>query len=153
MCDDVMRLMCSFHAGEADLARINRAHVILIPKRDGVLPPSAFHPISLQNCDMKIICKSLTTRLQAQIADIIDVEQYGFIVGHSIFESFIYATEMVQCCAKRKTPALVLKLDFAKAFDSIDWLILRKILLARGFPRTGVIGSMLSSAPPSRQCS
>jgi hypothetical protein len=60
---------------------------------------------------------------------------------------------MVQCCAKQKTPALVLKLDFAKAFDSIDWLILRKILLARGFPRTGVIGSMLSSAPPSRQCS
>jgi hypothetical protein len=131
---DMMRLLDAFHAGTADIERINRAHIILLPKRDGILPPSGFRPVSLQNCDMKIICKALTTRLQAQIADVIDVDQSGFIAGHSISENFVYATEMVQCCFKRRAPTLVLKLDFAKAFDSINWGSLRRALLARGFP-------------------
>ncbi|KAK1626997.1 hypothetical protein QYE76_001312 [Lolium multiflorum] len=58
----------------------------------------------------------------------------GFIAGRSISENFVYAAEMVQCCSKRRAPALVIKLDFTKAFDSIDWASLRKILMARGFP-------------------
>ncbi|KAK1678260.1 hypothetical protein QYE76_039108 [Lolium multiflorum] len=131
---DMQRLADGFHAGIVDLARINRAHVVLLPKRDGVLPPSAFRPFSLQNCDMKIMCKTLTTRLERQIADVIDIDQSGFIAGRSISENFVYATEMVQCCYKRAAPTLVLKLDFAKAFDSIDWGSLRRVLLARGFP-------------------
>lgn len=41
---------------------------------------------------------------------------------------------MVQTCYCRKVPTIVLKLDFAKAFDSIEWLALRVIMQARGFP-------------------
>jgi hypothetical protein len=44
----------------------------------------------------------------------------GFIKGRSISEKFVYATELVQCCYKRKAPTLVVKLDFAKAFDSVN---------------------------------
>lgn len=42
--------------------------------------------------------------------------------------------EIVQCCEKRKAPSLVLKLDFTKAFDSINWQSLRRIMEVRGFP-------------------
>jgi hypothetical protein len=41
---------------------------------------------------------------------------------------------MVQCYFKRRAPTLILKFNFAKAFDSIDWGSLRRALLARGFP-------------------
>jgi hypothetical protein len=44
---------------------------------------------------MKIMCKMLTTRLQQQIAAVIDVDQSGLITGRSISENFVYATEMV----------------------------------------------------------
>jgi hypothetical protein len=54
--------------------------------------------------------------------------------GRSISENFVYATELVQCCHKRKAAAVVLKLDFAKAFDSISWQSLRAVLEVRGFP-------------------
>jgi len=37
-------------------------------------------------------------------------------------------------CHKRKKPAIVLKLDFAKAFDTVNWDGLFSILSARGFP-------------------
>jgi hypothetical protein len=69
---------------------------------------------------MKSICKALTSRLQLQIAELVDADQSGFIVGRSISENFVMATELVQCCNSRKAPAVVLKMDFAKAFDSID---------------------------------
>ena len=69
---------------------------------------------------MKILTKVLTARLQAQIQKLIDVDQTGFLRGRSISENFVYATELVQCCYKRKKPAVVLKLDFAKAFESVD---------------------------------
>jgi mannosylglycoprotein endo-beta-mannosidase len=83
---------------------------------------------------MKTVCKSLTSRLQQQISGLIDENQSGFMVGRSISENFVYATEMVQCCQKRKVPSVVLKLDFTKAFDSIDWGSLRRVMEARGFP-------------------
>lgn len=54
--------------------------------------------------------------------------------GRSISENFVYATELIQCCFQRKAPTLVLKLDFAKAFDSVDWQCLMDVLSARGFP-------------------
>jgi hypothetical protein len=43
----------------------------------------------------------------------------GFLKGRSISENFVYATELVQVCYKKKVPTLVLKLDFAKAFDTV----------------------------------
>jgi hypothetical protein len=126
-------LFGAFHAGAADLGCINRAHISLLPKADGILSPSSYRPVSLQNCSMKSVCKALTTRLKSQIGQLIDVNQSGFMTGRSI-------SEIVQCCNRRKAPAVVLKLDFTKAFDSIDWGSLRKVLAARGLP--GVTGWM-----------
>ena len=62
------------------------------------------------------------------------MDQTGFIRGRSISENFIYATELIQCCHRRRRPTIVLKLDFAKAFDSVNWCSLTKIMQAKGFP-------------------
>ncbi|KAK1677092.1 hypothetical protein QYE76_037940 [Lolium multiflorum] len=51
-----------------------------------------------------------------------------------ISENFVYATELVQTCYRRRAPCIILKLDFAKAFDSVSWASLRSVMLARGFP-------------------
>lgn len=128
------RLFESFASRSADLQRLNRAHVVLLPKGAGARTPGAFRPVSLQNCSIKSICKALTTRLQHQIAALIDTDQTGFLSGCSISESFVHATELVQTCFRRRAPCVVLKLDFAKAFDSVSWASLRRIMLARGFP-------------------
>ena len=51
-------------------------------------------------------------------------------------------------CHKRKKPALVLKLDFAKAFDTVNWEGLFSILSARGFNDKWIqwIRSLLTSS-------
>jgi hypothetical protein len=117
---DVLEFMASFHRGETDLDRINRAHIVLLPKVEGACQPKDFRPISLQNCPVKIITKVLTSRLQKHIQNLVDVDQTGFIKGRSISENFVYATELVQHCHRRKHPTAVIKLDFAKAFDSVS---------------------------------
>lgn len=68
-----------------------------------------------------------------KIQPLIDPNQTGFIKGRSIAETFIHAIELVQVCHKRKLPAIVLKLDFAKAFDTVNWDGFFKVLTARGF--------------------
>lgn len=77
-----------------------------------------------------------------------NLDQTGFIQGRSITENFILATELVQVCHKRKISTLVLKLDFAKAFDSVSWQSLRQIMLVRGFPERWCdwIHSLLSTS-------
>lgn len=54
---DFDRLFAAFHSGSVDLGSINRAHVVLLPKTSVGIPiPGGFHPVSLQNFPMKMIC-------------------------------------------------------------------------------------------------
>jgi hypothetical protein len=48
--------------------------------------------------------------------------------------SIIYALEIIQCAHQRGAPALFIKLDFAKAFDMVNWASLQRIMSVRGFP-------------------
>ncbi|CAN6343200.1 unnamed protein product [Urochloa humidicola] len=130
----VLQFAAAFHAGTADLERLNRSYVVMLPKHATAAKASDYRPICLQNCSLKIVAKMLTTRLQKEIPQLIDIDQTGFIKGRAIAENFIYALELIQCCNKRKLPTLVLKLDFAKAFNSVDWAALMEVLVARGFP-------------------
>ena len=75
----------------------------------------------------------MANRLRPAIAAIVDADQTGFIHGRSIAENFVYAADLLSCCHKRNLPTAVLKLDFKKAFDSVEWSSLDAILMARGF--------------------
>ncbi|CAN6352985.1 unnamed protein product [Urochloa humidicola] len=131
----VMAMAHAFQTGDAELDRLNRAFIVLIPKVPVPVKPGDYRPICLQNCSLKIVAKMLTTRLQREIPKLIDLDQTGFIRGRSIAENFIYALELIQCCHRRKLPTLVLKLDFAKAFDTVSWDSLDATMAARGFPQ------------------
>ncbi|CAN6168854.1 unnamed protein product [Urochloa humidicola] len=143
----VADFLAAFQAGMADLDAVNRAFVVLLPKKEGALTAGDFRPISLQNCAPKIASKIMTTRLHTQITDLVSMLQTGFIKGWCISDNFLFATELVQCCYKRRASTIVLKLDFRKAFDSIDWISLDAVLAARGFGDNwrAMVRSLLSS--------
>ncbi|VAI43860.1 unnamed protein product [Triticum turgidum subsp. durum] len=108
------RLFDEVHACTAQLTGVNRAYVVL-PKGDGIPSPGAFRPVSLQNGDVKILCRGLITRVYR----FRDKNQPGCRHG---------SIKASQCCRKRSSPIMVLKLDFAKAFDSINWCSLRQLI-------------------------
>ena len=134
--EDGIQFLKDFQDDNVDMESVNRSYMVLLPKKPDANTVEAFRPICLQNCCVNILAKILTTRLQTQITKLLDVDQTGFIKGRSITENFVYATELVQCCHKRKVPTLVIKLDFAKAFDTINWDSLDVVMHARGFSDT-----------------
>lgn len=129
----LVELFDAFYSGSLDLDGLNRAHLVLLPKKDDACTPDSFRPISLQNCPMKLFTKVMANRLKPAIPAIIDADQTGFVQGRNIAENYIYAADLLSCWHKRKVPTAVLKLDFRKAFDSVSWESLDKILAARGF--------------------
>jgi hypothetical protein len=130
----IQNLLTEFHNHSAQLERLNRAYIVLIHKPGKLNSPYCYRPISLQNCHLKLLSKVLVNCLQSVLGSLIDWEQTGFMKRRSISETFLYATEILQCCHKCKLPTTVLKLDFAKAFDSVQWSSLQAILRARNFP-------------------
>ena len=122
-----------------ELQRVNRSYLVQLPKKQGAKLVTDYRPICLQNCSVKILSKVLTARLQKVICNLIDLDQTGFLRGRSIAENFVYAMELTQCCHKRMLPTLVLKLDFAKAFDTVHWSALFDILEARGFSKKWIV--------------
>lgn len=67
------------------------------------------------------------------IHDLVDDSQSGFIKGRCIADNIITAQEIIFHLQKRKLLGYTFKVDFAKAFDSLDWNLLLEILAARGF--------------------
>ena len=132
--DNLTSFISDFSSRRSDLARINKSYIVLIPKKPGACAASDYGPISLQNTSNKIASKALTSRLQPLIPHLIHADQTGFIKGRSISENFVYAADIIQTCHKRKVPAVVLKLDFRKAFNWVSWLALDQVLDAKGFP-------------------
>jgi hypothetical protein len=101
-----------FHSLDSDLRPINKSHIVLLPKKAGANKPENFHPISLQNCCLKVHTKCLTLRLRDLIPYPVHPDETGFISGRCIAENFVYAADIVQSCHKRSAPAAVFKLDF-----------------------------------------
>jgi hypothetical protein len=91
----MLRLFAAVRDRNANLGAFNRAHVVLLPKADGILVPGSYKPVSLQNCSVKALYKALTSRLQNQIGALVDENQSGFLSGQSISENFVFATELV----------------------------------------------------------
>jgi len=59
--------------------------------------------------------------------------QNTFIKKRCIHDNFLYAQRVIQLLHRKKKPALFIKLDISKAFDSIGWTFLLEVMQALGF--------------------
>ncbi|KAJ4786820.1 RNA-directed DNA polymerase (reverse transcriptase)-related family protein [Rhynchospora pubera] len=117
-----------------DLDSINLAHLIMLPKVENAQKLSEFRPISIICYLPKLISKVLNNRLAVFLPELILNMQTGFVKGRLISENFIMAREVIANMSSCGDPAVLLKLDFSKAFDSVSWPFLFSILQTRGFP-------------------
>ena len=92
-----------------------------------------YRPITLLNCCLKVITKLLANRLQRVILRIIHRNQYGFLKGRTIQDCLAWAFEYIYQCQASKKDIVLLKLDFAKAFDTIDHTAMLTIMKNMGF--------------------
>lgn len=130
---DLAVLCEDFFWQRANLERINWASIALIPKVDSPVGLGDYRPISLINSSLKIISKLLATRLSLHMNSLVDNEQSAFLKGRCILDNVATAEELIFSMHKRRLPGHILKVDFSKAFDLVDWDFLFDLLKARGF--------------------
>lgn len=75
----------------------------------------------------------MASRLSARMDEIIRQSQTAFIRKRRIHENFLYVQGAVKLLHRTKKPAMLLKIDIAKAFDIVCWDFLLELMQFLGF--------------------
>jgi len=106
--------------------------VLLKPNKDPTLCTS-YRPISLINTDMKIISKTLASRLETVISSLIHFQiQTGFIKGRHSSDNIRHLFNIMNN-NKTQNTTIIVSLDAEKAFDKVNWNFLFAALDKFGF--------------------
>ena len=82
-----------------------------------------------------MISKIIARRLKATLPQAIELNQCAFVEGRLLLENVLLATELVKDYHKLSISSRsAIKLDIAKAFDTIDWAFIEATLRAMNYP-------------------
>jgi hypothetical protein len=115
------------------LESLNYGYITLIPKTNSLESVNDYRPITLLNCCLKLITNLLADRLQRVILRLVHKNQYGFLKRRSIQDCIAWAFEFIHQCHSSKREIVLLKLDFAKAFDTVQHEAMLQIMKHMGF--------------------
>ena len=118
-----------------------------------------WRPISLLSTFYKLASASLATRMKSILDTLISDSQTGFVKGRYIGESIRLVYDIMNYTEVNKTDGLLMLIDFEKAFDSISWKFMYKVLDIFGFPEsyikwikllnTSIIGAVVQAGVKS----
>lgn len=92
-----------------------------------------WRPISLLNTVYKIASGSIADRIKKVLNKLISTDQTGFIEGRFIGENTRLMYDLMQFTEEQNIPGLLLLIDFEKAFDSLSWSFINKVLKLYNF--------------------
>lgn len=131
---DVIQFVKQFFQSNWLYPNANSNFLVLIPKVEDAISMTHFRPIALANFLFKIIPKILAVRLSHVVQRIISPHQAAFIPGRRITDCIGLVSECFNVLDKKTRGGnMGVKIDIAKAFDTLDWSFLLRVLTNFGF--------------------
>jgi hypothetical protein len=111
-----------------------RGILSLIPKKyKDARQLKNWRPISLLNTDYKKFAKTIATRLQTVLDNIISYDQQGCLKGRSTYSNIRSTFDIINYTRENDLPGLLAFIDFEKAFDMVKWPFMFKVLKRLNF--------------------
>lgn len=107
--------------------------VVLLYKKGDPKDPANYRPIALLNIVAKILTRAHNNRLRSFLHNIVPPTQTGIVPGRSITENILYVQDTIHWAKLNHPSAILLCLDFEKAYDRVDWTYLNAYLTKAGF--------------------
>jgi hypothetical protein len=82
----------------------------------------------------KVLAKVLANRLRSILSFVVSDNQSAFVRGKQILDGILIANEVVDEAKRVKKELLLFKVDFEKAYDSVDLNYLNSVMLNMNFP-------------------
>ena len=103
--------------------------ITLIPKANRDLAYiKNWRPIVLLNTSFKILAKVYATRIKKVLPDIIHKNQSGFLSGRNITDNLRTILDVIDYTELHEVPAILVTVDFEKAFDKVRYDSLFEIM-------------------------
>ena len=118
---EVLAVLEEFRSGRCHMESLNKVYLVLQPKIVGAEQIGDFRPTALSNSIYLIIANVLANRMQGLLETLISPLQSAFISSRMMTDSVILAQEIVADWRRLGTVGFMWKVDFAKAYDSLDW--------------------------------
>ncbi|KAJ0575090.1 putative RNA-directed DNA polymerase [Helianthus annuus] len=132
--DDFFKMFSNFHETGEISRGCSTAFITLIPKTTSPVGLKDYRPITLVGVISKIISKVLSERLKAIMGKIISDTQTAFLKDRFILDGPLVINELYGWIKKTGRKGFLLKIDFEKAYDNVNWEFLLSILDQMGFP-------------------
>lgn len=114
---------------------------------------SSLRPITLLNCDYRILARVLVARLAGPLQSVLDPTQTAFLPGRWIGDNVLSHLEEVDCLLQEGLPGCIIYLDFEKAYDRCDRPWVYMVMRRLGFPQRTVRWVQLMLAGTTAQVS
>jgi len=132
--EDVCKAVLEFFSSGWNLPGFNSNIIALLPKVPNALSIDQYRPIAMANFKFKIISKIIADRLATLMPTIVSKEQMGFIHGRNIKDFLCIASKATNLLHNKAFGGnLAMKIDITKAFDTLEWSFLLKVLKSFGF--------------------
>ena len=100
----------------------------LIHKKGDKFRLQNYRPICLTNCDYRILASTLANRLHQILHIMISTDQSGYVKGRFIGHNIRIVEDIIYYANITNNDSIIAMLDFEKAFDSIEWDFIFKVL-------------------------